>query len=142
MRSVRASAARSLLCIAFAGLFFAGNASASPTPVSARWETAVATARHVSTDCASSRTVTCLTVTVPLDRSGRVPGTVALHGEMLPARDPRRGVLFLIAGGPGQASAESFDLARPDVASLYRYLFPGYTLVAIDNRGTGTSGRL
>src|SRR5256714_14468779 len=47
----------------------------------------------------------CATVNVPLDRSGATPGTVSLHVEELPAPGIPRGVLFLIAGGPGQASA-------------------------------------
>jgi len=44
----------------------------------------------------------CGTVQVPLDRSGRVPGTIGLHVEVLPAEGTARGVMFLIAGGPGQ----------------------------------------
>jgi len=52
----------------------------------------------------------CATVNVPLDRSGATPGTVSLHVEELPAPGIPRGVLFLIAGGPGQASAGAFTL--------------------------------
>lgn len=50
--------------------------------------------------------------------------------------------MFLIAGGPGQGSAASFGLDSPNAAAYYRFLFPGYTLVAFDNRGTGESGFL
>jgi pimeloyl-ACP methyl ester carboxylesterase len=82
----------------------------------------------------------CGTVDVPLDRSGRVPGTLSLRVEMLPAQGPRRGVMFLVAGGPGQGSAGAFDLGEPESAEYMRVLFPGYTLVAFDNRGTGRSG--
>jgi pimeloyl-ACP methyl ester carboxylesterase len=82
----------------------------------------------------------CGTVDVPLDRSGRVPGTLSLRVEILPAQGPRRGVMFLVAGGPGQASAGAFDLGEPESAEYMRVLFPGYTLVAFDNRGTGRSG--
>ena len=46
----------------------------------------------------------------------------------------------MVAGGPGQASVEAFDL-RGD-AAFWRTLFPGYTLVAYDDRGTGSSGRI
>jgi len=84
--------------------------------------------------------VQCGTVNVPLDRSGQVPGTIALHVQVLAPNTLARGTMFLIAGGPGQGSAESFDLANRDNADIYRAIFPGYQLVAFDNRGTGQSG--
>jgi pimeloyl-ACP methyl ester carboxylesterase len=84
--------------------------------------------------------VECGTVTVPLDRTGATPGTIDLHVEVLPAAGAARGVMFLIAGGPGQGSAGSFDLAPGFNRDLMRFMFPGYTLVAFDNRGTGQSG--
>jgi len=49
-------------------------------------------------------------------------------------------VMMMIAGGPGQASAIAFDLAT--LGSVWRSLFPGYTLVAFDPRGSGGSGFL
>jgi pimeloyl-ACP methyl ester carboxylesterase len=49
-------------------------------------------------------------------------------------------VIFLIAGGPGQGSAHVYGLGDAGAVSLYRFLFPGYTLVAYDDRGTGDSG--
>jgi pimeloyl-ACP methyl ester carboxylesterase len=84
--------------------------------------------------------VQCATVNVPLDRSGATPGTIGLHVEELPARGTPRGVLFLVAGGPGQGSAGTFALGAN--ALDFRSEFPGYTLVAFDNRGTGSSGVL
>ena len=48
--------------------------------------------------------------------------------------------LFLIAGGPGQGSAKAYDLGSKDNADFMRAMLPGYTLVAFDNRGTGSSG--
>src|SRR5919201_158950 len=84
--------------------------------------------------------LTCATVNVPLDRSGATPGTVALHVERLAAGGTPRGVMFLIAGGPGQGSAGTFDLASN--GAQFRDQFPGYTLVAFDDRGTGRSGVL
>jgi pimeloyl-ACP methyl ester carboxylesterase len=48
--------------------------------------------------------------------------------------------MFLIAGGPGQGSASAFDLGSRDSADFFQTIFPGYTLVAFDNRGTGKSG--
>jgi pimeloyl-ACP methyl ester carboxylesterase len=90
--------------------------------------------------CGETPGLQCSTVVVPLDRTGRMPGTVALHVEYLPAEGPQRGTLFLIAGGPGQGSAHVFGLGSPSSVQLYRYLFPGYALVAYDDRGTGASG--
>jgi pimeloyl-ACP methyl ester carboxylesterase len=82
----------------------------------------------------------CLQVSVPVDRTGVVPGAISLHVEELPAAGTPRGVMFLIAGGPGQGSAHVFGLGTPSADSLFRFLFPGYTLVAYDDRGTGSSG--
>ena len=90
--------------------------------------------------CGETPGLQCTAVTVPLDRTGRVPGTIALHVEYLPADGPQRGTLFLVAGGPGQGSAHVFGLGTPSAVQLYRYLFPGYGLVAYDDRGTGESG--
>ena len=84
--------------------------------------------------------VQCGTVTVPLDRTGATAGTIGLHVEVLPADGTSRGVMFLVAGGPGQGSAGSFDLSPGFNRDLMRFMFPGYTFVAFDNRGTGQSG--
>jgi pimeloyl-ACP methyl ester carboxylesterase len=84
--------------------------------------------------------VECGTVSVPLDRTGATPGTISLYLERLPAGGTPRGTLFLIAGGPGQASSRAFDLASE--GDFFRNQFPGYNLVAFDPRGTGRSGVL
>lgn len=94
----------------------------------------------LGTPCNASTEVRCTFVTVPLDRTGAVSGTINLRVQMLPALGVERGVLFLIAGGPGQGSAHVFGLLDPQQAWYYELLFPGYTLVAVDNRGTGESG--
>jgi pimeloyl-ACP methyl ester carboxylesterase len=84
--------------------------------------------------------VQCGTVDVPLDRSGGMPGTIPLHVEVLPATGLSRGTMFLIAGGPGQGSAGAYGLGSANGATDMQSMFPGYTLVAFDNRGTGKSG--
>ena len=84
--------------------------------------------------------VQCGTVDVPLDRAGAVPGTIPLHVEVLPASGVPRGTMFLIAGGPGQGSAGAYSLGSTTAATDMQTMFPGYTLVAFDNRGTGKSG--
>ena len=71
-----------------------------------------------------------------------MPGTITLHVESLPAEGAQRGVMMLVAGGPGQGSATVFNLSDKDSADLYHALFPGYRIVAFDNRGTGKSGLL
>ena len=104
---------------------------------------AAATRRTVAypgTPCGLADELLCTTVPVPLDRSGVVPGTISLKVQILPSLGPQRGVIFLIAGGPGQGSAHVYGLDDPSTVSYYDYLFPGYTLVAVDNRGTGESG--
>jgi pimeloyl-ACP methyl ester carboxylesterase len=92
--------------------------------------------------CGTTPGLICSQVVVPLDRTGQVPGSIALHVEVVPALGTPRGAIFLIAGGPGQGSAHVFGLDNDQELSLYRYLFPGYTLVAYDDRGTGDSGLL
>ena len=82
----------------------------------------------------------CATLNVPVDYPGATLGQIPLYVEQLPAAGTPRGVMFLLAGGPGQASAETFDLGRK--AAYWRSFFPGYTLVAYDDRGTGKSGAL
>jgi pimeloyl-ACP methyl ester carboxylesterase len=73
-------------------------------------------------------------ISVPLDRTGFVPGHVELYvSEWLPD-GPSKGVVLELAGGPGQSSAYSFD--RPVD------LWDGWTQVAYDNRGTGQSSRI
>ena len=90
--------------------------------------------------CGGATGVICSQVAVPIDRTGRVPGTISLHVEVVPAAGTPRGAIFLIAGGPGQGSAHVFGLDDPTQVAIDRFLFPGYTLVAYDDRGTGESG--
>jgi pimeloyl-ACP methyl ester carboxylesterase len=90
--------------------------------------------------CGQTPGLQCGQVQVSLDRSGRVGGTITLHVEVLPAEGLSRGVMFLVAGGPGQGSAGAYNLGSKDNADFMRAMLPGYTLVAFDNRGTGRSG--
>ena len=93
------------------------------------------------TDCpAASNGLLCATLSVPLDYANPSGAQVPLYVEELPAVGTPKGVMIMLAGGPGQASAETFDLT--DKADYWRSFFPGYTLVAYDDRGTGKSGPL
>src|SRR5262249_3885819 len=68
--------------------------------------------------------------TVPLDRQGRVPGTVTLHFAVQ-AHGPKP-LLFALTGGPGQsAGADSTDFAL-GLAPASHY----YPIVTLDPRGT------
>jgi pimeloyl-ACP methyl ester carboxylesterase len=90
------------------------------------------------TPCLGTPGLECTQVSVPLDRTGQVPGTISLRVARLSADPPARGVVFLLSGGPGQAAAPYLAGS----ADYFRSLLPGYTIVAVDTRGTGASGLL
>jgi pimeloyl-ACP methyl ester carboxylesterase len=79
------------------------------------------------------------TVTVPLDRSGKVAGSIKLRVLTLPARSAKpKGTLLVLAGGPGDGNVEYFTRRR-DVLDTVR---ADWDVVTFDQRGTGRSGRL
>jgi pimeloyl-ACP methyl ester carboxylesterase len=82
----------------------------------------------------------CARLSVPLDRSGAVPGRVSLLVKRLRARRrPRVGATFVLAGGPGQSATGAFDGdALGQLAATYR----NRDLIVYDQRGTGRSGLL
>lgn len=80
----------------------------------------------------------CATLTVPLDPSGALPGSIALHVERELGTGAIRSTIVELAGGPGQAATpllqDTFDeLGLSDA---------GRQIVAFDQRGTGRSGLL
>ena len=97
-----------------------------------------ATAGGRRRECGRSGVV-CSRVSVPLDWSGQRSGRLSLAVEMRRAKGTARGVIFLMAGGPGQASTRYFDIGEYGYWSV---LFRDYTLVTFDPRGTGDSDRL
>ena len=81
----------------------------------------------------------CSTVTVPLDRTGAVPGTVKLAVARVPAaRGPSRGTILFLAGGPGESALAGGE----NLVGLFRRNAPNYDLLTFDQRGTGRSGGL
>jgi pimeloyl-ACP methyl ester carboxylesterase len=90
--------------------------------------------------------VRCFRLSVPLDRSGRVPGRVSLLVHRRPAaRRPRRGITFLLAGGPGQSAISAFGPTFSFLEQPYEEwsdLTPRNDVVVFDQRGTGHSGLL
>jgi pimeloyl-ACP methyl ester carboxylesterase len=87
--------------------------------------------------CDAVAVLECATIDVPLDRLGGIPGQLSLHVRRERAK-PSRGVVLFLAGGPGQASAQILPLVLDDA----RRLFPGYTVAASDQRGSGDSSPL
>jgi pimeloyl-ACP methyl ester carboxylesterase len=82
----------------------------------------------------------CARLSVPLDRTGAVPGRISLLVKRIRARErPRRGALFVLAGGPGQSASAAFS--GDALASLFPAL-RNRDLIVFDQRGTGRSGLL
>ena len=94
------------------------------------------TASAALAPCSGARGLECGTVTVPLDRSGALPGTIDLFVERLPARGHSLGTIFALAGGPGDSATGFLGRRRDELTAALR----GYDIVAVDQRGTGRSG--
>jgi pimeloyl-ACP methyl ester carboxylesterase len=92
------------------------------------------------TPCNGEAGFDCATLRVPLDRSGRIPGTLGLRiaAQDTAGEAPRAGVLVALSGGPGQSSVS----VAPDFAQTLQPLLRRYRLVVLDQRGTGASGAL
>jgi pimeloyl-ACP methyl ester carboxylesterase len=91
------------------------------------------------TPCGTPAGFQCGALTVPLDRTGAVPGTVTLHVERLQAAtSPTATAVVALAGGPGEAALPFAS----DFAGILRPALAGRDLLVFDQRGTGTSGRL
>jgi pimeloyl-ACP methyl ester carboxylesterase len=72
-------------------------------------------------------------LSVPLDRSGRVSGTLELNVAVSDNIHAARGVLLFLTGGPGQAGVP----AVPRISLRLASVLDEYRLVMIDQRGTG-----
>ncbi len=81
----------------------------------------------------------CARVEAPLVPSDADGAKVELFVRKFPVAEgrPRRGEVWLVAGGPGEAGASLY----PALPALRR-AFPDYELVMPDHRGTGYSTRL
>jgi pimeloyl-ACP methyl ester carboxylesterase len=81
----------------------------------------------------------CGSLTVPLDRTGAVGGSVTLRAERLrAATNPTRTAVVGLAGGPGQAA---LPLAG-EFAEITATALQTRDLLVFDQRGTGRSGPL
>jgi pimeloyl-ACP methyl ester carboxylesterase len=89
-------------------------------------------------DCKGTVNFTCRTVTVPLDRAGRVTGEVKLAVAVERPRKGATGFLLALSGGPGQPAIAYADSFRSSLAPALAHR----RLVLVDQRGTGESGAL
>jgi pimeloyl-ACP methyl ester carboxylesterase len=89
--------------------------------------------------CPGQPGFTCSTLTVPLDHTGRVPGTLDLPVATADNVTAPKGVLLFLTGGPGQGGVGTITRIAtqrlPEVAKDYRF-------VMLDQRGTGPQGAL
>ena len=91
----------------------------------------------------SCRKIQCARLSVPLDRTGHVPGSVSLYVERQKARrSPASGATLLLAGGPGQPSTLAYTGLGKKPYDEFATLTPTNDIVAFDPRGTGKSGLL
>ncbi len=99
---------------------------------------AAAPARSEFKRCPDLAGVQCARVSVPLDRSGALRGTIALDVARVRARHPSRRAILVLQGGPGGAGRGLVSGLRDllDTALEHR------DLIGLDARGTGRSGLL
>jgi len=93
----------------------------------------------VFTPCAESPGFTCAAVPVPLDRSGRLGGTISLSVERkMAGATPSRDAVVALAGGPGQAALPLASFIATAIAPA----LSSRDLLVFDQRGTGKSDPL
>jgi len=119
-----------------AGIF--ASASLAILTCTALWS-ATAQAQIEWKPCAGTNEVACAHLTVPVDPSGAIPGTIALalRRHLSPVGTAKTAVIAL-AGGPGQ-SALPFT---SDFAQLLGPIVSTRDLIVFDQRGTGLSHSL
>lgn len=86
------------------------------------------------TPCPTRPSIGCGTLVVPLDRADPAAGTLSLHVERRRAVGMPRGVMVMLAGGPGQAGT---PIAEDDPVAQ---AIPRFDYVMLDQRGTGKAG--
>ena len=81
----------------------------------------------------------CATVSLPLDETQTVPGTIGVFVKRLrAATQPARGQVWFTEGGPGGAAT----YLLPPLMQLYAAKHPDLDMYAADHRGTGGSEAL
>jgi pimeloyl-ACP methyl ester carboxylesterase len=98
-----------------------------------------ASAALVFAPCANVPGFSCAPLIVPLDRSGKTPGTITLTVERKSAPAPQgQSAVIALAGGPGQAA----DPLGEDLARSIAPALGSRDLLVFDQRGTGQSSPL
>ncbi len=117
----------------------AARAAAAAIPLTllgAACTTATPAARPALTGahpCPGQRNFICSYLTVPLDRSGKVPGTLRLQVAAATNTRAPRGTLLFLTGGPGQPGVPYLRPVARELPAATR----AYRLVMVDQRGTG-----
>jgi pimeloyl-ACP methyl ester carboxylesterase len=89
--------------------------------------------------CAQATSLSCAPVSVPLDRSGRAPGSITIDVERRQAGTaPSETAVVALAGGPGQAA----DPLASQLAGAIAPALSSRDLLVFDQRGTGSSAPL
>lgn len=84
--------------------------------------------------CSGVTGYTCSTLEVPLDRTGRRKGTLRLRVGAADNVNAPRGVLLVLAGGPGQPGLPILDRFVDTALAAEKRT---YRIVVFDQRGTG-----
>jgi pimeloyl-ACP methyl ester carboxylesterase len=87
--------------------------------------------------CKSAQAFECAILRVPLDHSGKVPGTIPLHVART-KRGTHARYLVTLSGGPGQSAVADADFTADALSSARSR----YGIIAVDQRGTGDSDPL
>ena len=85
--------------------------------------------------CAEAPGFTCWTLSVPLDHSGTIAGTLDLQVATADDEAAPGGVLLLLSGGPGQYGVGLLPRVLPSLAPFA----DTYRVVMLDQRGTGAT---
>ena len=86
--------------------------------------------------CKGNPGIGCATLQVPLDHADPAKGTLSLAVQRRKASGTSKGVIIMLAGGPGQAAG---TLSASD---LLPSMLPNWDYVVFDQRGTGKTGAL
>jgi pimeloyl-ACP methyl ester carboxylesterase len=126
MRRIGSSIALAAIVASAALLVSAASASA-------------ATSTIPFTTCSAAPAFGCANLTVPLDPTGAIPGTVTLSiRRRLAATGTATEAVVALAGGPGQAALPFATYA----SQIMNTALAARDLVIFDQRGTGVSGPL
>ncbi|HTZ85062.1 MAG TPA: alpha/beta hydrolase [Solirubrobacteraceae bacterium] len=91
------------------------------------------------TPCPSAAGFSCATLSVPLDRSGKAPGTINLPIERKSSGTIQtQSALIALAGGPGQAA----NPLGEQLATAIAPALSSHDLLVFDQRGTGQANPL